>query len=145
MCGGVDFTNSGSLTGFNQMANDITSLLNFPTYSDEDIPGKPFDLTNTARSVYDGETFDRVKSVFVTSWKILQETMDLNSIFNPMLKVSAEMMHSSSTTTITSLSSAKVLPITKTQSLTSSSVAAQSSEGATSITFAAKMSDTTIL
>lgn len=46
---------------------------------------EPFDLTNTARSVYDYETFERVKSVFVASWRILQETLDLNSVFSPIM------------------------------------------------------------
>lgn len=42
---------------------------------------EPFDLTNTARSVYDVETFDRIKDVFVTSFHRLKETMNLNSLF----------------------------------------------------------------
>ncbi|XP_053948280.1 poly(A) RNA polymerase gld-2 homolog B isoform X1 [Anastrepha ludens] len=46
---------------------------------------EPFDLTNTARSVYDFETFERVKAVFVASWRILQQTLDLNSIFSPII------------------------------------------------------------
>ncbi|XP_049310982.1 poly(A) RNA polymerase gld-2 homolog B [Bactrocera dorsalis] len=46
---------------------------------------EPFDLTNTARSVYDFETFERVKAVFVASWRILQQTLDLNSIFAPII------------------------------------------------------------
>ncbi|KAM7346995.1 uncharacterized protein ACRADG_006689 isoform 2-T4 [Cochliomyia hominivorax] len=46
---------------------------------------EPFDLTNTARSVYDSETFERVKAVFVASWRTLQETLDLNSVFSPLL------------------------------------------------------------
>lgn len=46
---------------------------------------EPFDLTNTARSVYDCETFERVKAVFIASWKILLETLDLNSIFTPII------------------------------------------------------------
>ncbi|XP_059224181.1 poly(A) RNA polymerase gld-2 homolog B [Stomoxys calcitrans] len=44
---------------------------------------EPFDLTNTARSVYDFETFERVKGVFVSSWRVLKDTLDLNSIFLP--------------------------------------------------------------
>lgn len=46
---------------------------------------EPFDLTNTARSVYDSDTFERVKLVFVSSFKILQETLDINSIFSPLV------------------------------------------------------------
>lgn len=39
VCGGVDFPNSDNVSGFGQVASEITSLMNFPTYSDEDIPG----------------------------------------------------------------------------------------------------------
>lgn len=39
ICEGVDFTNPASVSGFSQVASEITSLLNFPTYSDEDISG----------------------------------------------------------------------------------------------------------
>uniref|UniRef100_A0A1A9W310 PAP-associated domain-containing protein n=1 Tax=Glossina brevipalpis TaxID=37001 RepID=A0A1A9W310_9MUSC len=46
---------------------------------------EPFDLTNTARSVYDFETFERVKAVFVTSWRLLQQTLDLNSVFSTVI------------------------------------------------------------
>lgn len=46
---------------------------------------EPFDLTNTARSVYDYETFARVKAVFIASWRILQNTLDLQSIFAPIM------------------------------------------------------------
>lgn len=45
---------------------------------------EPFDLTNTARSVYDFETFERVKAVFIASWRVLQETLNLNSVFSPI-------------------------------------------------------------
>ncbi|XP_067642222.1 poly(A) RNA polymerase gld-2 homolog B-like isoform X2 [Eurosta solidaginis] len=46
---------------------------------------EPFDLTNTARSVYDFDTFERVKAVFVASWRILQQTLDLSTIFAPII------------------------------------------------------------
>lgn len=46
---------------------------------------EPFDLTNTARSVYDSDTFERVKAVFKESRKILRETLDLNSVFSTIL------------------------------------------------------------
>lgn len=42
---------------------------------------EPFDLTNTARSVYDGEIFEKVKQIFVKSWQCLLDTMDLTSLF----------------------------------------------------------------
>lgn len=41
---------------------------------------EPFDLTNTARSVYDEAVFERVKKVFVDSYKILNEKRDLACI-----------------------------------------------------------------
>lgn len=42
---------------------------------------EPFDLTNTARSVYDLETFENIKTVFRNSYSTLHETRDLFSIF----------------------------------------------------------------
>lgn len=42
---------------------------------------EPFDLTNTARSVFDADIFEQIKSVFSTCWRRLKETNDLNSIF----------------------------------------------------------------
>jgi hypothetical protein len=48
---------------------------------------EPFDLTNTARSVYDEEIFERIKQVFYTSWCCMRETLDLNSVFDePLFK-----------------------------------------------------------
>ncbi|XP_055699093.1 poly(A) RNA polymerase GLD2-like [Phlebotomus papatasi] len=44
---------------------------------------EPFDLTNTARSVYDSEVFEKIKCIFVWSWRTLEATMDLNAIFKP--------------------------------------------------------------
>lgn len=41
---------------------------------------EPFDLTNTARSVYDMDIFNHIKSVFHISCKILNTTKNLNSI-----------------------------------------------------------------
>ncbi|XP_069942177.1 uncharacterized protein [Cherax quadricarinatus] len=41
---------------------------------------EPFDLTNTARSVYDETVFERVKKVFVDSYKLLNEKSDLACI-----------------------------------------------------------------
>lgn len=43
---------------------------------------EPFDLTNTARSVYDEEVFKRVRKVFMDSYKILDETKDLSAILD---------------------------------------------------------------
>lgn len=43
---------------------------------------EPFDLTNTARSVYDEAVFERVKKVFVDSYKLLNEKRDLSSILS---------------------------------------------------------------
>lgn len=42
---------------------------------------EPFDLTNTARSVYDPDIFEHVKVIFYQSFKRLRETHDLESIF----------------------------------------------------------------
>lgn len=43
---------------------------------------EPFDYTNTARSVYDVEVFQKIKYVFAQSYEKLQQTMDLKSILN---------------------------------------------------------------
>lgn len=42
---------------------------------------EPFDLTNTARSVYDVDIFEHIKHVFRRSFKTLLETKNLTSIF----------------------------------------------------------------
>ncbi|XP_069679891.1 poly(A) RNA polymerase gld-2 homolog A-like isoform X2 [Periplaneta americana] len=42
---------------------------------------EPFDLTNTARSVYDRDVFERVKAVFHASYNSLKKTRDIESIF----------------------------------------------------------------
>ncbi|XP_064084448.1 poly(A) RNA polymerase gld-2-like isoform X1 [Macrobrachium nipponense] len=41
---------------------------------------EPFDRTNTARSMYDEEVFERVKKVFADSYKLLNEKRDLSAI-----------------------------------------------------------------
>lgn len=43
---------------------------------------EPFDLTNTARSVYDASVFDRVKLVFKNSYEKLQQSKMLNCLLN---------------------------------------------------------------
>lgn len=43
---------------------------------------EPFDYTNTARSVYDVEVFQKIKYVFGQSYQQLQQTLDLKSILN---------------------------------------------------------------
>lgn len=43
---------------------------------------EPFDLTNTARSVYDPDVFDRIKQTINITYGRLQKTRDLNLIFN---------------------------------------------------------------
>lgn len=45
---------------------------------------EPFDLTNTARSVYDPEIFQRIKKLFGLTYKQLEKKQDFNSIFNRM-------------------------------------------------------------
>ncbi|XP_011309656.1 poly(A) RNA polymerase gld-2 homolog A-like [Fopius arisanus] len=42
---------------------------------------EPFDLTNTARSVYDYAVFSRIKTVFRRTYQRLKESMNLASIF----------------------------------------------------------------
>lgn len=42
---------------------------------------EPFDLTNTARSVYDYEIHEGVKGVFRTSYHYLNDTLDLDMLF----------------------------------------------------------------
>ncbi|XP_034662046.1 poly(A) RNA polymerase gld-2 homolog A isoform X2 [Drosophila subobscura] len=42
---------------------------------------EPFDQTNTARSVYDPDTFERVRAIFLCSFKRLESTRNLRSIF----------------------------------------------------------------
>ncbi|XP_020712232.2 poly(A) RNA polymerase gld-2 homolog A-like isoform X2 [Athalia rosae] len=42
---------------------------------------EPFDLTNTARSVYDPDVFERIKQVFRRSYYTLKKNYDLSSIF----------------------------------------------------------------
>lgn len=46
---------------------------------------EPFDLTNTARSVYDYEVFERVKATFLTSWQLLSKSNRLDSVFSSPL------------------------------------------------------------
>lgn len=48
---------------------------------------EPFDLTNTARSTYDGEIFEKIKSVFFQSWCLLREYKTLDSLFKEQLFV----------------------------------------------------------
>lgn len=43
---------------------------------------EPFDLTNTARSVYDRNVFERVKVVFQASYNSLKKTRNIESIFH---------------------------------------------------------------
>ncbi|XP_063979187.1 poly(A) RNA polymerase gld-2 homolog A-like isoform X2 [Diachasmimorpha longicaudata] len=42
---------------------------------------EPFDLTNTARSVYDYAVFSRIKTVFCRTYQRLKESMSLASVF----------------------------------------------------------------
>ncbi|XP_062554997.1 poly(A) RNA polymerase gld-2 homolog B-like [Armigeres subalbatus] len=43
---------------------------------------EPFELTNTARAVFDADVFEHIKTVFQTCWQRLKETNDLGSIFD---------------------------------------------------------------
>ncbi|KAH8368777.1 hypothetical protein KR084_001668 [Drosophila pseudotakahashii] len=51
---------------------------------------EPFDLSNTARSVYDYATFERVKGVFLASARRLDHTLDLATVFRPIHHVPPE-------------------------------------------------------
>lgn len=51
---------------------------------------EPFDLTNTARSVYDCAVFARIKQIFVNAYERLKENRDLGSIF---VKTGPRMVH----------------------------------------------------
>ncbi|XP_017082597.2 poly(A) RNA polymerase gld-2 homolog A [Drosophila eugracilis] len=42
---------------------------------------EPFDQTNTARSVYDSDTFERIRAIFMASYRRLDTARTLNSIF----------------------------------------------------------------
>ncbi|KAG8233879.1 hypothetical protein J437_LFUL013996 [Ladona fulva] len=42
---------------------------------------EPFDLTNTARSVYDKDVFERVKEVFRNSWETLVKSENIDCLF----------------------------------------------------------------
>ncbi|XP_034138884.1 poly(A) RNA polymerase gld-2 homolog B isoform X4 [Drosophila guanche] len=48
---------------------------------------EPFDLSNTARSVYDGATFERIKTTFVASARALEHSLDISSVFSPIFGV----------------------------------------------------------
>ncbi|XP_052868512.1 poly(A) RNA polymerase gld-2 homolog B [Anopheles cruzii] len=46
---------------------------------------EPFDLTNTARSVFDGDVFEQIKSTFGTSWRMLEASKCLSALFGDPL------------------------------------------------------------
>uniref|UniRef100_A0A182YNB1 PAP-associated domain-containing protein n=1 Tax=Anopheles stephensi TaxID=30069 RepID=A0A182YNB1_ANOST len=46
---------------------------------------EPFDFTNTARSVFDGDVFEQIKSTFAASWRMLKENKKLNVLFGEPL------------------------------------------------------------
>ncbi|XP_058121323.1 poly(A) RNA polymerase gld-2 homolog B-like isoform X2 [Anopheles ziemanni] len=46
---------------------------------------EPFDLTNTARSVFDGEVFEQIKCTFAASCRMLKDTKDLSVLFGEPL------------------------------------------------------------
>lgn len=48
---------------------------------------EPFDLTNTARSTYDWDIFSKIKSVFFHSWRRLNETKNIDQLFQEPLFV----------------------------------------------------------
>ncbi|XP_008555872.1 poly(A) RNA polymerase GLD2 isoform X2 [Microplitis demolitor] len=46
---------------------------------------EPFDLTNTARSVYDHDTFEHIKEVFKRTCETLEKTHSLESVFRKLV------------------------------------------------------------
>lgn len=48
---------------------------------------EPFDLTNTARSTYDWDIFLKIKNVFFQSWRKLNETKNVDSLFQEAMFV----------------------------------------------------------
>uniref|UniRef100_A0AAG5D2H9 PAP-associated domain-containing protein n=1 Tax=Anopheles atroparvus TaxID=41427 RepID=A0AAG5D2H9_ANOAO len=46
---------------------------------------EPFDLTNTARSVFDGEVFEQIKCTIAASWRMLKDSKDLSVLFGDPL------------------------------------------------------------
>jgi hypothetical protein len=61
------------------------SLKNDPNHWQTLCIEEPFDLTNTARSAYDGEVFRKIKDVFFGSWYRLKETRNLETVFHDPL------------------------------------------------------------
>jgi hypothetical protein len=57
------------------------SLKNDPNHWQTLCIEEPFDLTNTARSAYDGEVFRKIKDVFFSSYYRLKESRNLESVF----------------------------------------------------------------
>jgi hypothetical protein len=58
------------------------SLKNDPNHWQTLCIEEPFDLTNTARSAYDGEVFRKIKDVFFGSFYRLKETRNLEAVFS---------------------------------------------------------------
>lgn len=65
-----------------ESARAVRSYKNDPHHWRQLCIEEPFDLTNTARSVFDGEIFEQIKAVFSTSWRRVDETNDINSVFD---------------------------------------------------------------
>lgn len=61
------------------------SLKNDPNHWQTLCIEEPFDLTNTARSAYDGEIFLKIKNVFFQSFYLLKESRELMSVFEKPL------------------------------------------------------------
>jgi hypothetical protein len=57
------------------------SLKNDPNHWQTLCIEEPFDLTNTARSTYDGDVFLKIKDVFFESFYRLKQTRNLESVF----------------------------------------------------------------
>lgn len=60
---------------------NVKSAKNDPNHWQTLCIEEPFDLTNTARSTYNGEIFEKIKNVFYRSWRQLKEFKSLDAVF----------------------------------------------------------------
>ena len=69
------------------------SLKNDPNHWQTLCIEEPFDLTNTARSAYDQEIFQKIKNVFFASFYQLKETRNLETVFQEPLFTQQQPQH----------------------------------------------------
>lgn len=100
------------LTYFSSLRIYTRKLFQCPSYVE------PFDLSNTARSVYDCVIFEQIKSVFVKSADVLERTMDLNSVFTQSFLPPPMPITASSLCLQSAISSSSVITTATTSSAT---------------------------